>query len=142
MEENFKEAFYEVDVIIKLLPKELVEKIPNNFKNVIKENKSTTYKRDNISLENIKDLKKETRIILYHIYRDFLISDEECAQIKQEEKEIIEEKYSYKNLFASKNDEKTILENDDNVSECNNSLIELEKTKWYVRIINFLKSKL
>ncbi|MBR3613713.1 MAG: hypothetical protein IKL55_00845 [Clostridia bacterium] len=138
MEENFKEAFYEVDVIIKLLPKELLEKIPTNLKQLIKENKSTTYKRNNIKLENIKDLKKETRIILYHIYRDFLISDEERTKIKQEEKEIIEEKYSYDKLFI----QKQIQDNkQDDEKEQTNALIKLEKNKWYIKIINFFKSK-
>ena len=142
MEENFREAFFEVDAIINLLPQVLVEKIPNKFKQLIQENKSMTYKRDNINLENIKSLKKETRVILYHMYRDFFISTEESAQIKEIEKETIEEKYSYKNLFTNKIDEKSIFEKEDVITENSNALIEYKKTKWYVRIINFLKSKL
>lgn len=143
MEENFKEAFYEIDEIIKLLPKELVEKIPNDFIKVIRENKSTSYKRENIKLENIKELKKETRVILYHIYRDFFALPDETKKLKNEEFEMLEEKYSYEKLFSKQKENDTDNSKQAKIqSEEITNLVKIEKTKWYIKFLNFLKSKL
>lgn len=148
MDNEFSEAFYEVDEIIKLLPEELFQKIPKSFIKVIKENKSTTYKKEGISLENIKDLRKETRVILYTIYRDFLLSEDENANLKNEENQIVEEKYSYENLFQ--NSEKIIENSIDNlkVVEVNTDGIENESAqlikydrKWYIKLLEFIKRK-
>ena len=148
MDNEFSEAFYEVDEIIELLPEELLQKIPKSFIKVIKENKSTTYKKEGISLENIKDLKKETRVILYTIYRDFLLSEDEAINLKKEENKIIEEKYSYESLFQ--NSEKNIENSIDNLNvvEVNTYGIENESAqlikydrKWYVKLLEFIKRK-
>lgn len=151
MDSDFEEAFYEVDEILKNIPQKLIEKIPKSFRNTIKENKSTTYKRQINGLQDIKNLKKETRVILYYIYRDFLSSEEECKKMKQEEIKITEEKYSYETLFLN-NESKENAESKKNFIEgdtkaenlyttCESTkLIECKKPKLYMKIIGFIKN--
>ena len=81
------EAFTEVNEIIKLMPEELVNKIPSKFREMIQEERDRNYVPDiKEPLENCK-LKEETIIILGLMYRDFLCSPEEKSMtIVQEEK--------------------------------------------------------
>lgn len=137
MDNELKEAFYEVDEVLKTIPQKLLNRIPKSFRDSIKENKSTTYKREIKGLEDIKNLKKETRVILYHIYRDFLCSDEECQKMKQEEIKITSDKYSYEKLF-SKKENNIITEETNNENEMQ-MLIEYKEQKWYNRIMDFCK---
>ncbi|MBQ6991846.1 MAG: hypothetical protein IJN50_02885 [Clostridia bacterium] len=134
MEDNFGEAFYEVDKILNLMPKELVEKIPHSFQKIINDNKSTTYNKEIKGLENLNILKKETIVILSLIYRDFLCDKTEKEKILEKEQKIIEERYSYDKLF--KKNMITYCTN----NECTD-LVTINKDKWYKRIISFFKNK-
>lgn len=134
MEDNFLEAFYEVDEILNLMPKELVEKIPHSFQKIINDNKSTTYNKEIKGLDNLNILKKETLVILSLIYRDFLCDKTEKEKILEKEKKILEEKYSYDKLFK-----KNIVA-DFNENECTD-LVIINKVKWYEKFISFFKSK-
>lgn len=66
MTEAYKEAFTEVNEIIKYLNNDIIKKIPKEFIDNIKENMSTTYKvkYDNTKGINEQNLKQETRAIL------------------------------------------------------------------------------
>lgn len=44
MERVYEEAFSEVDEILKLMPIDISSKIPQNFRQVISENKAVNYK--------------------------------------------------------------------------------------------------
>ena len=146
MDSEFEEAFYEVDEILKTIPQKLLEKIPKSFRDTIKENISTTYKRQINGVQDIKNLKKETRVILYYIYRDFLSSEEECEKMKREEIKITEEKYSYENLFLKKeNKVKDASTDEANLEtefaiENSKELVEYESQKWYMKIIKLLNN--
>ena len=143
MKEIYREAFVEVSEIFKLMPKTMLDKIPSKFRQIIENEKSTTY------MSNIKEpleqctLKEETIIILSLIYRDFLCSKEErerlqyrdAQKIKEAEKEL-REKYNPDDIFknrATKNAE-YIVENKENVA-----LVKYEE-KWYNKIFNLIKS--
>ena len=52
MKEIYREAFVEISEIFKLMPNIMLDKIPNKFKQIIENEKSTTY------TSNIKMLKK------------------------------------------------------------------------------------
>lgn len=136
MENDFKEAFYEVDEILKLMPKELLEKIPQGFKEMIRNNKSTTYSKDINGLENLDILKEETIVILSLIYRDFLCGKDERERLIEVERKKIEEQYSYDNLFKR---EKIKVEEKVNHNE-STCLVEFKKERWYVKIIKFFKN--
>ena len=135
MEKEIKEAFYEVNEILNLIPKELVEKIPNSFLEIIKENKANNYYKEIKGLDNLEILKKETIVLLGLIYRDFLCTEEERQDIIRKEKKAAAEKYNYDNLFKKINYAKS---NEQLKNVQSKSLIEV-KNKWYVNIIDFFK---
>lgn len=103
---EYAEAFSEVYEILKLMPDELLNKIPQNFKIFIEQEKSKKY--NPIIKEPIEDyeLRTETIIIMGLIYRDFLVSDAE-KKILQEKDNIelnkyYEERYSKNKIFENK----------------------------------------
>ena len=77
MEKIYQEAFAEVDEILKIMPIDLLSKIPAQFRQIISENKADNYKVEIKEPLEEENLKKETVIILGLIYRDFLASPEE-----------------------------------------------------------------
>lgn len=81
MEREYEEAFSEVDEVLKLMPIDLLSKIPVQFRKVISENKDTNYKVNIKEPLEEQNLKKETIVILGLIYRDFLASPEEKREI-------------------------------------------------------------
>ena len=87
MKREYEDAFVEVDEILKLMPIELLSKIPVQFRNVITENKATDYKADIKEPIEEQKLKKETTIILGLIYRDFLASPEEKERLQLKDAE-------------------------------------------------------
>lgn len=109
MERVYEEAFSEVDEVLKLMPIDLLSKIPAQFRQAISENKAADY------ITNIKEplaeqrLKKETVVILGLIYRDFLASPEEkerlqlkdAEELKRIEQEM-QEQYDIENIFKKK----------------------------------------
>ena len=143
MKEIYKEAFVEVSEIFKLMPKTMLNKIPSRFRQIIENEKSTTY------TSNIKEpleqctLKEETIIILSLIYRDFLCSKEEkerlqyrdAQKIKEAEDEL-REKYNPDNIF--KNRVKANINNTTEIQE-NLSLVKYEEDKWYKKIFSIIK---
>ena len=87
MDIEYQRAFTEVDEIFKLMPIDLLSKIPPKFRQIITENKDKDYR---IKIEEPleeKNLKKETVVILGLIYRDFIASPEERKQLQLKEAE-------------------------------------------------------
>ena len=110
MTQVYREAFTEVNEILKYLREDLLNKIPKEFIDNIKENMSTTYKviYDNTKSLNEQNIKQETRAILSIIYRDYICDKETKEKIIQKDrKEWLEleekKKEEYKNteLFKS-----------------------------------------
>lgn len=141
MDEDLKEAFYEVDEILKMMPYEILDKIPKKFRNMISQNKSLTSNKK-ISGLNDENLSKDAKVVLYMIYRDFLCSEEEEQELLRQENKDLEEKYSYENLFKStKKDEikaETISVEEIPIEET--ALTETKELKWYEKIIDFIKN--
>lgn len=143
MKEEYKEAFSEVDQIFYLMPSGLLNKIPSKFKELIRKNKSNTYK-PNIQepFENCK-LKYETHVILALIYRDFLCSKEEREElIKRDTDKLLEfekelrEKYDPDNLFKNrKNTSQTI---EENISE-ETAIIEYKEKNFIQKLFDKIK---
>lgn len=89
MTEVYKEAFTEVNEILKYLGEDLLKKIPKEWIDNIKENMSTSYKLeyDNTKGLNEQKLKQETRAILSVMYRDYICDDDRRKQIIQNDRE-------------------------------------------------------
>ena len=141
------EAFAEVNEIIKLMPLELVKKIPSKFREMIVEEKDNNYIPDiEEPIEKCK-LKNETIIILGLIYRDFLCSPDERKKIKEKDarelqevqkavEEEIRERYNPDDIFKKKNQNN--IEESNNKEE-NTSMIVIQEEKWYQKIFNLIK---
>lgn len=105
-----KEVCSEVYDIIQHMKKELVNKIPNSFINLIKQNRDENFivNIDYSKRINDQELQRGTRVILSLIYRDYLCSKEQREELIKKDKEelkIIEEqlrkKYNLDNLFKN-----------------------------------------
>ena len=153
MTKEYREAFTEVNEILKYFNKDLLKKIPKEFIENIKENMSTTYKviYDNTKSLNEQNIKQETRAILSIIYRDYICDKETKEKIIQKDrKEWLEleekKKEEYKNteLFKSPIKNQNI-SNDKylKVVEKQNIIIKIiEKIKEIWRKIRGYKSKI
>lgn len=145
MKNTTNQAFRETYDVINHMSKEMQEKIPKSFINLIKENRDLDYK---VNIDYSKDIKeqllKETKIILSLVYRDYLCSSEkreellalDIEEIRREEKSSQEK---YKIDYDSRKKEKL-----QDVEELKNKEqetlpIKVEKDKWYIKIINFIK---
>ena len=109
------ESLAEVDVILGMMPKTDLAKIPMSFINFIKTKKSQTYTPSIKSDVPISEqpLKPYTKTLCSLIYRTYLCSKEERARLEQEDKELIakheqelREKYNPDNIF--KNNKETV----------------------------------
>ena len=145
MKNTTNQAFSETYDVINHMSKEMQEKIPKSFINLIKENRDLDYNFNiDYSTDIKKQLLKETKVILSLIYRDCLCSKEkrqelldiDVEEIEREEKEP-QEKYQID--FDSRKKEKL-----QDVEELKNKEqetlpIKVEKYKWYIKVINFIK---
>lgn len=144
MKKEYMEAFSEVYEIFKLMPQELLNKIPQNFYEIIKEERDKEY------LPNIKEpienqkLKDETIILLGLIYRDFLCSQDEKKRLQEKDardlkeaerilEEELREKYNPDNLFK-KNKEK-IEENNQETA-----IVEYKEQSFIRRLFERIKN--
>ena len=109
MNRAYEEAFVEVDEILKLMPIDLLSKIPMKFRKMISENKAKDYKIEiNEPLEEEK-LKEETVVILGLIYRDFLASPDEREELQLKDAEELkrielemQQQYDIDNVFKKR----------------------------------------
>lgn len=88
MTQAYKEAFCEVNEILKYLSKEIREKIPREFIENIQNNMANSYsvEYDKTKGINEQNLKQETRAILSVIYRDYICSEDKRNEIVQEDR--------------------------------------------------------
>lgn len=145
MKNTTNQAFSETYDVINHMSKEMQEKIPKSFINLIKENRDLDYNFNiDYSTDIKKQLLKETKVILSLIYRDCLCSKEKRQELLDIDVEEIEreekgpqEKYQID--FDSRKKEKL-----QDVEELKNKEqetlpIKVEKDKWYIKVINFIK---
>ena len=145
MKNTINQAFSETYDVINHMSKEMQEKIPKSFINLIKENRDLDYK---VNIDYSKDIKeqllKETKIILSLVYRDYLCSSEKREELLALDIEEIggEEKSSQEKYQIDFDSRKKVKPQD--VEELKNKEqetlpIKLEKDKRYIKIINFIK---
>lgn len=142
-------AATEVLELLKNFNKEDVEKIPNEFIDILESKKMNGYKVEfdySKPLEEL-ELRKSTKVMLGMIYREYWCNDEERKEYDQllrkntyENHKILREKYNPDEIFK-----KNILkeEKDENIRE---QLVEVSESEtWYKKlkkmIIKFLKIK-
>lgn len=147
MKTEYMEAFTEVYEIFKLMPKELFNKVPKKFYEMIEEERSKEY------CPNIKEpleqqkLKNETIIILGLIYRDYLCSPEEKKMLQEKDaRELQEVQKALEDEIRQKYNPDAIFKNRNNIEEQKvqqeeeNGLIIVREEKWYKKIFNIIKN--
>ena len=141
MERAYEEAFTEVEEVLKLMPIDLVSRMPAQLRQTISENKATNYKI--VIKEPLEEqkLKKETIVILGLIYRDFLASPEEREklQIKDSEElrkieQQMKEQYDVENVFNNKKRYKILEEN-----QTSKDLTLYKEPNFLVKFFNMIK---
>lgn len=141
MERTYAEAFTEVDEILKIMPIDLLSKIPMQFRQVISENKAKNYKVDIKESLDEEKLKEETVVILGLIYRDFLASPEEREELQAQDaeelrkiEEEMQQQYDMDKVFK-KRKSKITYQND----ELNTDLILYKEQGFLKKLFNLVK---
>lgn len=142
MNNSINQAFTEVYDIIIHMEDEIIKKIPQNFLNIIKNNRDLSWELNidyNQSI-NTQNILHESRIILSLIYRDYICTSEERNQLLkkdkieiQKEEEIISKKYK---IDFETRKEKNKQMNEIQKEEKNVYIQEIKQEKWYEKIIN------
>lgn len=140
MEDNYSKAYKEVMEILKFVPKESVDKIPQTMIDTFKAKMDNEYdfKVDiNKSFEE-QDLLEETKAIFANIFRDYWATPYQKEIIEEKEKYDLEkleeekrEKYNPDNIFKNKLEE-TVVEN-------TNLPAEIKKETFFKKLISFIK---
>lgn len=92
MIDNYPKAYKEVYEILKNIPKEDLEKIPENVLKTIEEKKDDNYNFEfSGNIEN-QELLKETRALLATIYKNYWANTEEKGLIEEKIKYDVENK--------------------------------------------------
>ncbi len=143
MENNYPKAYKEVIEILKYVPKESVDKIPQTMLDTFNAKMDNTY---NFSIDINKsfeeqELLEETKAILANIFRDYWATPYQKERIQAKERydwqKIEEEKKNNYNYDIFKKNNK--IDNKENESIENNLPIEVKKEHFYNKIINFFK---
>lgn len=139
MKREYEEAFAEIDEILKIMPIDLLSKIPLKIKEVISENKAKDY---NVKIQepiNEQNLKPETIAILGLIYRDYISSPEEREQLQQKDQQELErieqemqEQYDIGNAFEKR-------KNKNQREETSTELMVYKEPGFIKRIFNLIK---
>jgi len=131
LKQEYREAFVEVSEIIKLMPKELVDRIPEKFQKVIEREKDQNYQP--IIKEPIEmcQLKNETILILGIIYKEFLYIPEKI----KEEKKI---KYNIDNMVQD--DIGKVKSKVEGLPENKQTSLMIVEEKWHQKLFNTIRS--
>lgn len=144
MEQKYKKALSEVNIILAHTEKEVKDKIPEYFIQYIKENMDKNHR---IKIQNNKELLEqnimlETKQIIALMYRDYICTKDEREKLIRQEKEKYkriekEKQEKYKIDFkkiAERRSQKNII--DKVKTKEKSSLIERKEEKWYNNIID------
>ena len=145
---NYPKAYKEVIEILKYVPKESIEKIPQTMLDTFNTKMDNTY---NFSIDinkNFEDqeLLEETKAILANIFRDYWATPYQKERIQAKERydieKIEEEKRAKYNsdIFKTKKNNKTENKVEENNTNSNNLPIKIKKEKFFDRIIKFFKN--
>ena len=141
MEDKYPKAYKQVIEILKYVPQESVDKIPQEMIKTFKINMDDKYdfKIDISKSFEEQDILEETKAILANIFRDYWATPEQKERIlekERNEREIEEnkkrEKYNPDNLFKKK--QKVIQQNEEIQS---NLPVEIKKKNSMKRLLIF-----
>ena len=131
MNEVYTKALTEVDEVLNYLDVKLLNKIPETFKNFIKNSKNKMYKYQYNKEKPLyeQELSKEAKAIISLIYRDYICYPQEKNQLVQEEKNNTKNEFKVNEIETIKNDIKT-----ETVA-----IAIIEKESFWKKVINKMK---
>lgn len=131
MDEVYTKALTEVDEVLNYLDVKLLNKIPETFKNFIKNSKNKMYKYQYNKEKPLyeQELSKEAKAIISLIYRDYICDSQEKNQLVQEEKINMQNEFKVKEIETIKNDVKTETK----------AIAIIEKESFWKKVINKMK---
>ena len=131
MDEVYTKALTEVDEVLNYLDVKLLNKIPETFKNFIKNSKNKMYKYQYNKEKPLyeQELSKEAKAIISLIYRDYICDSQEKNQLVQEEKINMQNEFKVKEIETIKNDVKTETK----------AIAIIEKESFWKSVINKMK---
>lgn len=135
MNNNYSKAYVEVLEILKYIPKEDLEKIPQDILQTLKKsaNKNYIFKINKELPFEKQVLMEETKAILANFFRDYWATDFQREQIKLKEKQDEQEleknkiKINYGEVFNRNTTSKT-------------KIAVIEEKKWYERFLEYIKN--
>ena len=150
MEDNYAKAYKEIVEILKYVPKESVNKIPKEMRDMFETEQLKTY---NFQIDTGKtfeeqELLEETKAIFANIFRDYLATDYQKDKIIEKENQDREEYERQKREIYNPNDifkNKNTLTNNKNFQEqlnekYNKNLpMKVQKQNIFQRLISFIK---
>lgn len=138
----------EVSEILNYLDYNLLKQIPQNLIDKINEHKNKEYKfkYDKTKKFEEQDFMPETKSLISLIYLNYCCSEERkqellvvCKENEEREEKDLQEKYNIDNLFKKKQEKNNNEEKNEKETSPNNQMIDLNKEKWYNKIINKVK---
>ena len=131
MNEVYTKALTEVDEVLNYLDVKLLNKIPETFKNFIKNSKNKMYKYQYNKEKPLyeQELSKEAKAIISLIYRDYICYPQEKNQLVQEEKINMQNEFKVKEIETIENDVKTETK----------AIAIIEKESFWKKVINKMK---
>lgn len=145
---EYKQSLTELNTIIHYMDIEYLKKIPQKFINFINENMDANYQPNiskNISIHE-QNLKKDTKVLLSLMYRNYWCDDETKANLMQEDimaKDIYEkelrEKYNPDNLFKNKKEQIEDISTSQ-VQEKTTLLVEYKEQTCYQKIFENIRN--
>ena len=152
MTQEYSQALTEVNMIISYMDNEHVKKLPKKFMDFLFLNMDIDYIPTidrNIPIHK-QELKKETKVLLSLLYRNYWCDSQKKQELLQEDlrakkihEEKLKEKYNSDNVFKNKVNVAKIeaTPKEENKTE----IIEYKKPKWYktlfVKILKLFKTK-
>lgn len=111
MEERYRIAFCEISFILANMQKNNLSKIPKKFIEFINMNKDKTYVPNlpSNALYHKELLKRETKIILSLIYRNYLCSSEEKRKLELEDVRQLNNIFKPKEMIKEKENKELII---------------------------------
>lgn len=138
MNNNYHKAYVEVLEILKYIPDEEKNKIPEDILETLikKADLKYSFKLDYSLPFEKQDLLNETKSILANFFRDYWATDFQREQILIREAQELQEqrkneRFNYDSLFEKNKN--------NNISENKDLVVQKENRKWYTFFVDFIK---
>ena len=145
---EYRQSLTELNTIIHYMDIEYLKKLPQKFIEFINSNmdKDCIPNIDKNTPINEQKLKKDTKVLLSLLYRNYWCDRDKKTTLIQED---LDAKNNYEKELREKYNPDNIFKNKSNVAEVNieppkeethTELIEYKEQKWYQKIFNLIKN--